>query len=133
MAKLLLIIRGAPGAGKSTIAQALMAYDLFDRHYEADMYHVKEDGTYDWKPENLAAAHNWCQEQVEQAMKEDKRVIVSNTFVRHQDTVPYLQLADKYGYLVQEMILWETPFTNTHGVPEQVVAQKKKTLHDQFS
>lgn len=133
MKPLILIIRGAPGAGKSTIADALVSKGLFKAYVEADQYYIEKYGEYKWSPQEVFQAHQWCKEKVEWYMVRDYSVIVSNTFIRHQDVTPYLELADKYGYLVQEMILWETPFQNIHGVPQEVVDKKRTQLHDQFS
>ena len=65
MEKTLIILRGVSGAGKSTVAETIAgkAWPVF----EADKYHYR-DGVYDWKPENMAVAHKWCQEQVREAM-----------------------------------------------------------------
>ena len=131
--KNLLIIRGAPGAGKTTIAKALLAAGLYDCHFEADMYFTGIDGVYKWIATQVHLAHEWCLEQVAVAMSEGRSIIVSNTFVRHQDVTPYLQIADYYKYKTQEMILWNAPFENVHGVPEDKVFQKLTRLHNEFS
>ena len=45
MNKILYIIRGIPGSGKSSLAKSLGG-----KHVEADMYHLDENGNYNWKP-----------------------------------------------------------------------------------
>ncbi len=60
--KNLYLLRGIPGAGKSTLAK-----QLGDAHFEADSYFMI-DGEYQFDPTKLRKAHEWCQGQVELAM-----------------------------------------------------------------
>ena len=57
--KILYLIRGISGAGKSSLAKSLGG-----KHIEADMYHLDKNGNYDWEPEKVKEAHAWCQNQV---------------------------------------------------------------------
>jgi hypothetical protein len=54
--KILYLIRGIPGSGKSSLAKSLGG-----KHVEADMYHLDENGNYNWKPVDVKKAHEWCQ------------------------------------------------------------------------
>ena len=128
----LLVIRGAPGSGKSTIAHHLVVSGLYDHHYEADMYFTDELGNYNWKREEVHKAHAWCKEKVDNAMERGYNVIVANTFTKDSETSPYFALAEKYGYNYQEMILWETPYENVHGVPQDTVERMQARLHNNF-
>ena len=66
----LLIIRGAPGAGKSTIARALINSVLFDAYVEADSYFMR-DGKYEFSISHIGEAHDYCfNEAKELAFKE---------------------------------------------------------------
>lgn len=53
--KELYLLRGIPGAGKSTLAKSLGG-----KHVEADMFHINKEGVYDWRPEHVKKAHEWC-------------------------------------------------------------------------
>ena len=53
----LLIIRGAPGAGKSKLAAALVAQRLFDYFIEADNYFLDRGGVYKFDHTKLEEAH----------------------------------------------------------------------------
>lgn len=71
----LVLIRGVPGSGKSTLAMS----DEFRgyQHYEADMFFVGLDGVYRYVPQQIGAAHQWCQQQTWVALVDGKNVVVS--------------------------------------------------------
>jgi 2',3'-cyclic-nucleotide 3'-phosphodiesterase len=114
MSKRMLVCRGVPGAGKSTMAQAL-CYDATQAGLKAmiasaDNYFIRpvEDGTgviktvYKYDPNQIGAAHRSCQQQAESAMRcELDLVIIDNTNIRIRDFQFYLDLAKKYGYTVE--------------------------------
>ena len=94
--KTLHIVRGVPGSGKTTFCKK----ELHITPYEADDFFMV-NGKYEFKPEQLAQAHKYCQTNVEWAMKSDTQYIaVANTFTRVWEMQPYLDLAEKYGYEV---------------------------------
>ena len=114
--KELFILRGLPGSGKSTLAKSLSG-----KHVEADMYHLDENGNYNWKPERVKEAHAWCQNIVMNWMIESEdRIIVSNTFTQEWEMKVYYDLAKKYGYKVFSLIVENRHGgKNTHNVPEE--------------
>lgn len=130
MDKTLLIIRGLPGEGKSTLGTLIHGLDPINvRHYEADMFHMK-DGTYQWKQENVHAAHQWCQRETLLAMLDEvPLIIVSNTFTTNKEMQPYVKMAkdNHYRYIVIEMATrdawtWEAlANVNEHNVPMEVI------------
>ncbi len=133
--KTLYIIRGLPGSGKSTLAFKLGNGELFP-HFEADQYHMK-DGAYQWKPENVAAAHQWCQAAVENAMVNgDWSIVVANTFTRQWEMDPYRKLAGKYNYLVVYITVKtdhtdaELAARNVHNVPEDAIKRMRERWED---
>jgi len=82
----LVLIRGLPGSGKSTMALVLAQVGYV--HYEADMYFM-QDGQYQYDSRQVRQAHQWCREQTLRALQAGKRVVVSNTFTRLQEMEPY--------------------------------------------
>lgn len=127
--KNLYLIRSIPGAGKSTLAKALVG-DKDYCHKEADMFFVNRDGEYKFNPSQLKEAHQWCKEEVEFLMKyEHPTVVVSNTFTQEWEMEDYFKLAEKYGYRVHSIIVEKRhDGVNQHGVPEE----KLQAMKDRF-
>ena len=63
MEKILYIVRGIPGSGKSTFAKTLGG-----QHFEADMYFIDESGNYKFDITEIKLAHEWCQGMVKAHM-----------------------------------------------------------------
>ena len=126
MNKELFLLRGLPGAGKSTLAKMLVG-DKDYCHKEADMFHVNEKGEYKWNPENVKESHKWCQEEVEFLMKYEHRVVVSNTFTQEWEMQAYYELAERYGYRVHSLIVENRHGgVNSHNVPEETLEKMKQ-------
>lgn len=128
--KKLYIIRGAPGSGKSTKAKALIAENLNLLHYEADMFFEK-DGPYKFNPGKIKDAHQWCQKWVEKALKEGNSVIVSNTFTKLWEMIPYIEMARNSGASVVVFTM-KGEYQNVHGVPEEKVKEMRERF-DSYS
>jgi predicted kinase len=137
MEKSLIIIRGVQGSGKTTLAGMIMQSEGYSerwgpddswQHFEADMYFVNPvTGEYQFEGSKIGQAHRWCEHNVNKAMEEGKNVIVSNTFVTKKEYKVYLEMAEKHGYQVQE-ILCRGRFKNSHGVDEEKVEAKRKSF-----
>ena len=115
--KVLILLRGLPGSGKSTLAKTLVG----DKDYchKADMYFVHSDGNYKFEPSKIKEAHQWCKDEIEFVMRcEHSPVVVSNTFTQEWEMDDYFSLAEKYGYLVNSLIVENRHAgVNKHGVP----------------
>ena len=61
----LVLIRGPPGSGKSTMAKVLALVGF--GHFEADMYFVV-DGRYRYDASRIREAHAWCQTRTREAL-----------------------------------------------------------------
>jgi len=105
----LVIIRGLPGSGKSTMGKVLRLAGY--EHYEADQYFMK-DGIYQYDASKVRHAHLWCQSAVRTALAQNKRVVVCNTFTRIKELTPYLALSKKVR-IIEAKGNWQ----NIHGVP----------------
>ena len=118
MDKELILLRGLPGSGKSTVAKLLTAD--YGRFREADMFFM-ENGVYKFDPSKIKDAHAWCKNEVEYLMIYDSRkIVVSNTFTQAWEMVPYYELAEKYGYRVYSLIVENRHNgVNEHNVPEE--------------
>ena len=127
--KRLYILRGLPGAGKSTLAQLLVAgCDGSSIVAEADQFFTDEEGNYRFEVGQLGKAHEWCQYKVETAMRAGiGTVIVANTFTRTWEGEPYAKLANTYGYSITVVTveatvsLEELAARNVHGVGVDII------------
>ena len=117
----LVLIRGLPGSGKSTIAKSMAGY----KHYEADMYHMV-DGEYVFDFNNIKKAHEWCQSSTLAELEKGGRVVVSNTFTEKWEILPYIEFGYSYSVIVAR-----GEFENTHKVPEDVLIKMKARFIDQ--
>lgn len=133
MDKILYIVRGLPGSGKSTFAKKLVGADFLV--CEADKYFIdKETGEYKFDPSQLKAAHKACQDTVETYMKDSlvndqfyRQIAVSNTFTQEWEMKPYFELAEKYGYSVFCVVVENRhQGQNVHGVPSEKILQMKE-------
>lgn len=117
--KKLFLVRGIPGSGKSTFAK-----ELDGIHFETDNYFMV-DGEYNFDSSKLKEAHQWCQNEVNNAMilnhtaKINDRIVVSNTFTQEWEMKPYFEMAKEWGYTVFSIIVENRHGgVNEHGVPE---------------
>ena len=122
MEKILYIVRGIPGSGKSTFAKTLGG-----NHYEADMFFIGEDGKYKFDPSKIRDAHKFCQDMVKSEMiLEYPKIVMSNTSTQEWEMEPYFELAKEYGYTVFSVIVENRHGgTNQHGVPVDKLEQMK--------
>lgn len=114
----LVIVRGAPGSGKTTFAKSLTDYCLV----EADQYFTDEHGVYRYEPSRIKDAHAWCFNMVDALLEVGNRVVVANTFTKLWEVQPYIDLSELYKIKVFHCT---GDFGNTHDVPEDVVERMK--------
>lgn len=114
----LILIRGIPGSGKSTIAKEMNGI-----HLEADMYFMR-DGDYQFDINRLREAHEWCQLTTKKRLGEGATVIVSNTFTTIKELRPYFEIASEFD-IVPNVIVAQGEFGSVHNVPEETLAKMK--------
>ena len=122
--KILFIIRGVPGSGKSTLANKLTSNVV-----EADQF-MYVNGEYKWSPNKLNYAHSACRHKVEDYMIEGRdKIAVANTFIKRKDVKPYLDLAEEYGYKVEQRIC-RGNYQNIHNVPQETVEKMRSKFQE---
>ena len=109
----LILIRGLPGSGKSTMARSLASEGFL--HFEADMF-FEVDGQYRYDASRIREAHSWCQNMARQALAAGKRVVVSNTFTQLRELAPYFSMAQN-ARVIEANGKWQ----NVHGVPTEIL------------
>jgi predicted kinase len=131
MDKVLILLRGLPGSGKTSFANLMWASQVI---CEADQFFYDKEGNYNFDATKLGHAHKACQEKVETFMKDNQNnhqfypeIIVSNTSTTEKELQPYLDLALKYGYTVVSLIIEN--FHNgksVHNVPDETIEKMRK-------
>ena len=128
MKKHLIIIRGAPGSGKSTMAAKLIDNDIAKVVLEADDY-FSNGGAYKFDASKLGEAHADCQSKVRHFLGLGLETIVSNTSTTWKEIRPYLDIARAMGAHVT-IITMKTQFQNIHGVPDEKVEIMRNRMID---
>jgi predicted kinase len=126
----ILLIRGLPGSGKSTLGKILLGKNPTDKVpalVEADLFYTIGD-KYLFNKEMTPLAHQWCLSESFRRLWFFNRVVVANTFVRREQMFPYIENARKF-----QIKLWvinapnndlpteELVKRNVHNVPETVI------------
>ena len=119
----LTLVRGLPGAGKSTFAGS----DAI----EADQY-FSSTGEYQFDPKRLKDAHAWCQNRTRAALEAGLDATVANTFTQRWEMQSYIDMAKELG---AELIVHDvydggqTDETladrNIHGVPLEAIQRMR--------
>lgn len=112
----IILIRGVPGSGKSTMARKMAGY----KHIESDMFLYDDNGAYLYSKERVEVAHKKCIELTRNAMEAGIDIVVSNTFTRMSEMQPYIEMAEEFGYTVDQIIA-DGNYQNIHNVPDDIV------------
>lgn len=130
----LIIIRGLPGSGKTTLARLLLSLLGSEAvHIEADQFWETPEG-YKFDVERAAFAHRDCFERAGQALVEGKTVIVANTFTTRDEMANYVLCAKRlhipYRVITLEPIgvtgdIAELEKRTIHGVPVETLERMK--------
>lgn len=131
MNKQLILLRGLPGAGKTSLAE-FITEGINSTIRAADDYFYENGPTdgYDFDPTKLGVAHKECVNRVKDDMKEGvDMIVVTNTFTKAKDMKKYIELADKFDYRFSSIIV-ENRHGNksVHGVPDSTMDKMEKEL-----
>jgi Holliday junction resolvasome RuvABC ATP-dependent DNA helicase subunit len=131
----LIILRGAPGSGKTTFANRLIsrcpASLRMGRgivHWENDMFFLK-NGKYEWSKERLPDAIEWCNSNAIQSMMRGATVIVANTFIKHVHMAELINAADSLG--IPHVVFRMTgKHKDINNVPKDIVENMRANMED---
>lgn len=122
----LYLVRGCPGAGKSTFAQSLLDNRVVQRAYEADDYFM-QSGEYRFDFNLLEDAHYQCRRNTLLALYEGMSVAVSNTSCAEWEVETYATIARETEANFVSIILENRhDGKNIHGCPDAKVEQMKR-------
>lgn len=123
--KSLILVRGLPGSGKTTLSMLLSEgkYPVIS----ADEY-FERNGNYEFDFRLLGIAHQYCICTTEKHMSMSvEKIFVANTFVEEFELDFYFELAKTYGYSVYTIIVENRHGSkNVHDVPEESIEKRRK-------
>lgn len=127
MNKTLIIMRGIPGCGKSTLARAIKSTSKSCRVVNADDLLMNGDGVYEWTPQKMFEAHAMCHAAMETYMQSGVELIINDgTNSKKSDYEKYLVMAEQYGYTVHIMVIENHHGNDSiHNVPEKTINKMK--------
>jgi predicted kinase len=123
--KYLYILRGCPGAGKTTIAESLNGSICC-----ADDYFTDANGNYNFDKSKLYENHKKCYALAESYMLNNtEKIIIANTNIEVKDVKKYKNLGEFYGYTVFILTIenWHKN-DNVHNVPTDKIIQFEQKL-----
>ena len=121
----LIIIRGLPGSGKTTLALQLLSTMEDACWFEADQYFTDSNGVYTWDGNKIGAAHSKCQENTEAALHRGQTVIVSNTFTLKRELLPYFDMIQELGKN-PTVYTCQSNYGSVHTVPAATLLNMQK-------
>lgn len=130
--KLLVLMRGLPGSGKTTLAKEMKGPTGVV--LSTDDFFCDKHGRYIYDPSKIGEAHQWNKHRAIQRLKQGKTpIIIDNTNLQAWEMKPYVQLALQYGYEVTILDVgtpWklnskELARKNIHGVPAKKIEEMK--------
>lgn len=133
-----IILRGAPGSGKSTVVDALLSQGKYFVEWCSADHHRMKDGKYVFNPAENDNAHGGCMRDFVGGAtvfnKEDSVLVVDNTNVMMMEAAPYFSVAKAFGWKPVLVTVLADPETaasrNTHNVPSEKVRDMAKRIED---
>jgi predicted kinase len=128
----LIILRGLPGAGKTSLANLLSdnkwpVFSIDD--YFTDP--ITQKYSFDFSKNHLA--YKVCQDNTESAMRSGiEKIFLHNTFTLEWEMEPYFKLAETYNYTLHILTVENRHHSqNTHGISQEQIlkmAEKYKVV-----
>ncbi|MDI1356381.1 MAG: AAA family ATPase [bacterium] len=129
----LIILRGLPGSGKSTLSGILAENDNWPVFSIDDYFTDSITGSYAFRYRDNHLAYQWCENETEKAMvKKTEKIFIDNAFTLEWELEPYFALAKKHDYAIFVVTVENRhQGTNSHEVSEdqlKKMAEKYKVV-----
>lgn len=139
--RLVIVLRGIAGAGKSTLAAWLRDYARRVKEtrcdtFSADQFFLAADGTYRFDAAKLSDAHSTCTRRFvgRVGLHTHGLVIVDNTATTNEEAAPYMAVGHAYGWRTRlvtvEADTRAAARRNVHGVPDLAVGGMASRLSE---
>jgi predicted kinase len=112
----LVLLRGLPGSGKTTLASVLSENEKYPVH-SIDSYFINDKGEYNFEFDKNHLAYKSCENETRKSLeRRSEKVFVDHTFTIDWELEPYFKLASEFNYN-----LFIVTVENYHG---------SKNIHD---
>jgi predicted kinase len=122
----LIILRGLPGSGKTTLAEVLSEAGKYPV-FSVDDYFTDENGHYEFRFQENHLAYKQCEEGVRTAMQQGApKIILHNTFTIEWEMEPYFKLASEHDYRLHVLTVENRHGSgNVHDIPEEHIERMR--------
>jgi uridine kinase len=97
----LILLRGLPGSGKTTLAKLLSENNTYPVFSVDDYFTDEVTGEYIFSFQNNHLAYKQCEALTKDAMQQNiSKVFLHNTFTMDWELEPYFILADQFNYSI---------------------------------
>jgi predicted kinase len=122
----LILLRGLPGAGKTTLAGVLSEQGKYPM-FCVDDYFTDTNGEYDFRFQENHLAYKLCEENSRKAMEAGvEKIIVHNTFTMEWEIEPYFKLASENKYRVHVLTVENRHSSkNAHDIPDEHIERMR--------
>ena len=131
--KVLVLLRGVSGAGKSTCAKFLFSLDPINTWIcSADQFFIDKDGNYKFDKDKLYVSQQRCKMDFMQALSFNKQlIIIDNTNTSENEMSFYIDNAQKHGYAIFSLVVENRNGTsNVHNVPLETIHRQAAKLRN---
>lgn len=116
----LVLIRGLPGAGKTTYAKKHYPKHIY---YDADMFCIDSNGKYKFVPELTYKSHDMCKTKIKESLQDGYNVVVANVFATKRDICGYISYIS--SNIKIDIIHINGMFQSIHNVPNHTINRIK--------
>jgi len=118
--KSLILLRGLPGSGKTTLANLLSENKKYPA-FSVDDYFTDANENYLFKFQENHLAYKLCEENTRKAMMENvEKIFLHNTFTIDWELETYFKLAEEFDYQIHVLTVENYHATkNVHDISDE--------------